>query len=459
MKKIVGIIAAAALVAGMATAQDDAGIRFGAWGRSIFSPVGYNGEDIITQGPQTSWGNPYRVGLGITGVSDHFGFEANPNFDKDNVGTHDMNYVWVKPFDFLRVDIGQVRDQKLQGDAGTFGAWNWVRNSGSLCDDESFTFTMLANGDDSQGIADGMIVKIDPMEALHIGVFIGAKGGTGYGAQKAEDTFAHYSAISAGYTVDGLGTFKLGFWEQETGKDDKGEDQFWGKGEVAFDLKAIENLTLSVGAKIPTGFVYTKKAGQSDGKLPDGYKKVTDDLYWDGTGVTATKPNLVGGVGGAAYTEPFQLNVYAGYQLMDNIKLHALVGTKLYKYLDPTDNNDDSIAFGARFGVGANIGIADGLEVLADVRVAMKQYNQGAYVGDEVYNSDCYIPVSFMVGILKSFSNGSVGIGFQGSVNDWFQTMDNDEKGYAYGSNGQDGEAADLDSFRFLVPIVLTYWF
>lgn len=426
MKRVALIVAAAVLCAGAAAAQEDAGIQFGAWCRNIFSPIGYNGEDMITQGPQTSWAGQYRVGMVMKGVSEHFGFEANPDFSDAGAGTHDMDYVWCKPFDFLRIDIGQVRDETLKKSA-TWGMWDMVRLGTQK--DASLIFTMLANSDYSQNIPNGIIFKIDPMEALHIGVFLGAKDG--YGSQQFSDTYMHYSAISAGYKLEGIGKIMLGVWGQETGTDNdptggKAEDKFWCRIDGAFNLTMIENLDASIGVRIPTGFVYAKS----------------------GKNYVAGTPNT---------TEPFQINLAGNYNLMDNFVLHALIATNIYQYsfVGNSGKFADGTVFAARLGVGADYGLTEDLTLLADFRFATKEWNRTELLKDKKNDSATNFnpAIGFMVGLKKSFSNGNLTIGFEGALNDTFKNMDD----VAYGCGGNNGDPADPDTFKFLVPIVLFF--
>ena len=155
--------------------------------------------------------------------------------------------------------------------------------------------------------------------------------------------------MAVGYTIADIGTIKAAFLG---GYDESGADKKYGTVNAAFDLTAIENMFLTVGARIPV----QEKYAHDDSK--------------------------------ALVTLGFS------YQIVDNFRI-ALTAAANIK-----DSDDPSISA----GVGIDYGFTDTLGLVADFR----------YLGDlEADKTTISFLVGLEYNFA---SNGKLGIGFQGAT-------------------------------------------
>nr|WP_318681776.1 hypothetical protein [uncultured Treponema sp.] len=353
MKKIVGTIAAIALAASSAFA----GVGIGSWGRALWAPVQGDKNGVSTWEGISWFGDDSRVGISIHGESENVGFNIDMNGDKGGIGAGDTQFIWVKPWSFLELQVGKVQDNTLRGD-GCFGAFNWLRNSKMAGLGEDLTFKRIGDGTGSQVM--GAIVKVTPVDGLLIEAALKADG------SKVEDIFK-VGQYAAGYDIAGVGLIRA---------------QYIGATKTvnaAFDLKAVDGLALSVGAFIPT----------ESGKTMD-------------------------------------INAYAAYGF-GMVKAHALVAVGI------TDSKADITA-----GVGADFDFGNGIGATADVR-----FN----IANDA-NS-----ISFLAGVTKGFSNGLIGLGFQGV------TQSKAKVGDIPGAAGKDFLFDGDSTFAWQIPVRVEYWF
>ena len=410
MKKLIGTVAVAALLASAAFAE----ISFGSWLRAIAVPVAGDGEDIKS-GMVNSWGWGARVArVDIRGTSEDEKAGFSMQIFNDHVGglsDGDEAVLWVRPWDFLKVSLGHYDYTTFRGDL-TFGSWAWVRPQNWLFDDEGLTFDKL-------GAKNGIHLELTPVEGLMIMWNLPITGwNDAYKMFEQQD-------IAAKYTIGDIGTIKLGWGGQgvrastgagkvpknafafgdgyvtadedgnvtytELAKAVTSDDKYLGDINVGFDLTAVENLFLTVGVKV--------SVASSD------YKDANPDFAF-----------LKAAVG-------------ASYQITDNFKISANFGVQTYEDLDP--------AF--QFGVGVDVGLTDALSLVADFRGLLPQ-------------NDLDPTFSFLVGLQYACSsNGYIGIGFQGVTN---------SNGFL--PNGGDASAfpaAKADAFSWAVPIAVSVWF
>ena len=284
MKKIVGTIAAIALAASSAFA----GVGIGSWGRAIWAPVQGDG-DKVTSWEGISWGGAKsRVGISVHGESENVGFNIDMNADGNSAGIGDTAYFWAKPWSWLELKVGKVQDDTGRGN-GAYGIFNWKR-MGLGWTGEDVTFTRFGNG--AGGQANGAIVKVTPVDGLWIIAAMDVQDN-----QPAEKTYLDNAQYGAGYVIDGIGHIRAQYIGQSK------------KVNAAFDLTAVENLFVTVGAYVP-----------------------------------------VDGNGGAA-----NVNAYANLKL-DAVSLHALVTTSI------------ASDFGFGVGIGADVDLGNGLGANFDVR-------------------------------------------------------------------------------------------
>ena len=382
MKKIVGTIAAIALATSAVFADVNVGMGFS---RAIFTPFAYDGEDARMD-ISTSWGAAPRIGGSISGASEDCGVVGDFKFDGGEVTVNDNAYVWVKPISWLKLNIGQSFDDTLRGNA-CFGSWDWLRPSAALTG-EDFIFTRICGNPLNGAWAPlvGAIVMADPIEGLHIGVSFPIYGKTvtpagfalntpandgdtavweataasesssGYTNSKMEDVFSTMQ-VAAGYTIDGVGQIKA----QWIGAGKDADDKVQGQIEAAFCLKAVENMTLDIGAKFRTV----------------EHSPIDVAAYW---------------------SMPF-----------DALRVHASVGLSITPKYDikvmgvsvevPTQTN--LVA-----GAGIDYDLGNGVGVSADFRFAQ------TFIKDV----DSDPSIAFGVWVNKGIANGTLGIGAQGAM-------------------------------------------
>ena len=383
-KTLIAVAAAAALTATSAFAE----ITFGAWLRSALIPVAYDGEDYLG-GLTQSWGGAARTAvLGVNGVSEDgmagFTFEIR-NQAGEGINMGDRTVTWLKPIEQLKLSVGKFDGGDNGFREGTgFGAWNWVRPSA--------TTGLFFNGDDSIMDAtggDGFMAEIFPIEGFKVMVnvpFLRSFDDSKLtkANAKAYDIYKK-TQIGAAYTIDGTGTLKV-LWTgvSEESKIGNSKYDYTGKIGVAFDLTAVENLYLAIGAKFD---------------IVDEDYKVNSIEIDDETGINDCKD-----WGGAKNKAYFALN--ASYKVSDAITFNMNGGVKLFK----------ESGFDPKWGIGAGVDyvIMEGLTLNADVRyISETKYSKNGVKIDG--NDDS---VSFLIGATKTIgSNGNIGIGFQGATN------------------------------------------
>lgn len=341
----------------MAVAQD-AGIRVAGWGRVIWNVLTFDGETLGT-GTMTSWGGSHREGLSIIGSSEHIGFEVD--LCGENIAPNDGAFVWAKPWDWLRIDIGRVRDDTLAGDA-CFGTWNWNRAQNTV--GENFIFERGNYGVDTW--FNGGLVRITPCDWVYIGAGVEAPI-SDWGNNRAGDfveQFGHRSYVEVAFTFGDVGKLKVSLKGQDRAQDDEGDWHNPAKIGAAFDLTVVENMYLGIGAKINTGKLVGKDVAEVN-------------AYWR--------------------------------MSFDPVTVHALFGTKICQW----NGEDDWDDFGWLAGVGLDVDLGNGLGLNIDARLQNDVY--GTHAGEDGENES--IDVSFLVGLYKGFSNGKLSVGFQGGIN------------------------------------------
>ena len=444
-KTLIAVAAAAALTATSAFAE----ITFGAWLRSI-TGVASNGEDIVT-GTSNSWGGmrPSRLNVAGTSEDGNAGFKLDMYYNTgDNIQVGDNAYIWVKPASSVQLALGKFDggETGLRGDL-CYGSWAWLRPYNWGFDGEGLTFDGIWRK--------GMMLEADPIEGLH--AFAVIPMSSTYA--KAEDVYKNIQ-VGFGYAIEGVGKLKAQYIGDYSKKDDKaaaahgnyiwanttddeGNPKFdatketaptWtavestdavaanddvmttGQIGVAFDLTAVENLYVTVGARF----------GIADKDYRPDYLKMA---------FTA----------GASYqvSEAMKFSVDGGY----------------VQYQDDCVARDGEAVDNVFFvGAGVDYAIMDGLSLAADVRymsnakAAEKDYDIKAYGKDSDEGA-----ISFLVGVNKSVgSNGSLGVGFQGATNGC---------GFTWGTPGEKGDgvgglkANAADDFVWAIPVSVSVWF
>ena len=388
MKKIVGTIAAVAVAAGVAFA--DVGI--GSWGRAIFSPVGtLDGGKTFVSNETTSWmggKGTSRMGFSVHGESENVGFNVDLKADGYSVlGINDTAFFWAKPWEFLEVKIGKVQDDTGRGNL-CYGMFNWWR-MGFGGAGEDLTFTRFGNGGGGQ--AQGAIVKVTPVEGLWIiGAFdlvehVGDWTRPDY--TEATKVFGNYSQYGVGYNIDGVGSVRAQYIGQANAINKDGDTVANGKAEVAFDLTAVDGLYVTVGAQIPFAF--------------------------DALDVSGTYPKASN-----------QVKIAAGADFkLAAVTLHAIVDARLPNTVSKSVGSMDAkTTLGGRIGVGvgADVDFGNGIGLVADIRFNSAQDRVYEVSVADVTATETEVKeqstLSFLVGLSKGLTNGSIGVGFEGEI-------------------------------------------
>ena len=177
MKKIVGIIAAAAL-ATSAFAE----INIGSWSRGSFVPFAYNGDTVKSlEGSNWNGTNAtcfgVRTGLTFSADTENAGLMfqvfGNPSDEGSKLELGDQAYIYVKPVEMLKVAFGKFDNNWGRQDV-CFGMWD-------------HTWRMGGNLNEGEGVAvkrdhssTGFEVTLQPVD----GLVIDYQGGFGGGYDK-----------------------------------------------------------------------------------------------------------------------------------------------------------------------------------------------------------------------------------------------------------------------------------
>ena len=377
MKKLIGTVAVAALLASAAFAE----LNFGAWLKNLAGVVASDGDDI-NAGITNPWGSWRAARLGASFVSEDekFGMEMGLAWENGAPGFFGNNLMWVQPWDFLKVSVGAFDNWTgLRGDL-VFGSWGWLRPNNAIRWGEGITF--------SPCLGSGLLLELFPVDGLQIAV------GVPYSAEytAVEDVYRNAN-IAAAYTIGDAAKIKVQWIGKSADKKAEG---------VYYDGKFVDDLD-----------EFPFNPGTADGWLDDDnnvfnpskltYEKAsggvlnTFEIAFDLTAVD----NLFLTVGAAldiaeeSDDNEYTISLGASYNITDTFALFLDGSVAI-----PGDSDLDPM-FGAALGI--NVGLTDSLGLDAEVR----WLHQG---------EDADI-VSFLVGLNYSVSSGAgLGLGFQGLV-------------------------------------------
>ena len=281
MKRFVILSLIIAMVAGAAFAQVGEGLSLSVWGRTAFVPLEIqvwkdgdsdrNKDNDLTTTLGQSWGGSFgrHARLQFHGDSEYVGFKIWLQTDNGSIGFGDFAGMWVKPFDWLKFDLGLFVEDALRG---KIGDTDFHRFTMDMCDEDRI-FTRFGNPG-----GPGALMSITPVEGLLIGFGLpsitggvaapwnegwGATGQFGQG-NRAKEVWEKIQ-IGAGYNIEGIGHIRaqyIGAGKYNFGSIDMTADD-WAAGalgfgsfkraEVAFALGMVEGMTLDIGVKIPFG--------------------------------------------------------------------------------------------------------------------------------------------------------------------------------------------------------------
>ena len=415
MKKLIGTVMVAALVASAAFAE----ITFGAWLRALGAPVASDGKDtVVAMG--NSWGygtRTARLNVNATADDGNIGFSMGIYNDANmSLSAGDDARIWAKPAEMLTVSLGKYDNNTLRGDM-CYGSWNWFRPTSSwYVEDEGLT--MSGNG------GTGMLLELTPVEGLYVQALIPMASTK----TKADQTYKNLRGGFA-YSIEGVGKLKA---------------QYIGKGSAkteatAGEYKWVNKDSDSDGTKdtLDTSDSTAPTWVQNGGKpADDGNSNCDIEVAFDLNSVE----NLFVTAGFAYYVrkdnpaaeQKMKIALGASYQVSEELKVSFSGAYGMFNK-GKSDGGVDPI-FQAGAGIDYNLG--DGLALSADVRYKSKLND-----GDKTDG------LGFGVGLTKSISsNGYIGAAFQGQTN-----------GGTWANNVVTG--ADAEKLTWVIPVAISCWF
>ena len=345
--------------------------------------------------------------------------------------------LWIKPLDIVKVSYGKYDNNTLRGDL-CYGSWNWLRPTSSwIAEDEGLL--MSGNG------ATGLMAEITPMENLYIQALVPITTTQ----TKAEDTYKNLRGGFA-YTIPGTAKIKAQYIGKGKGSVDKKDatpayiefmrQRIYESGSMNAD--ALKEATKE--DKEFDGWTYhdaeeaVKKAdGNSDCTFEAEVDVLAVENLFLGLGIQYN--NIKDADKSAKIDNQMKIALGATYQVNDDLKVSA--SGAFFTYYKTKDVKTDS-RFQAGAGVDYNLG--DGLSANADFRYLSKF----GIDGEKADNTDS---IAFSAGIQKGFSNGYIGVAFQGQTNSG--TFANN---VITGATNDDGE---YKNFTWCIPIALSVWF
>jgi len=451
MKKLVATAAAAALLgsaafAGVSLGGDSMKINMGGWGRGVWltgNGVNSDGDNDIYTSATKSWGGTGpRVGVEVSGESDNIGFLFGYHAEEgsNSEGTSCDYRIWWSPIEQLKVYLGKTPNQ-FRGDA-VYGMWDIYRTGVVDRNGDFSNATKQEEGWTFQGqSSDGAQIYATPIEGLKLSasfnfplskdaidtgaktIYVDANGNevstvvgeyylddsgmlvkatkktvSGSESTNLANVLGRKSKYAAAYDIESVGTVKVGIdttAARVTDKDGKAKDQ--NILNVAFDLKAVENLYVSVGAFVPL------------------VQKVGNDVALGN-----------------------EVNVFAKYN-MDSLTINARVGTLIGTAYYKKDGYEKDGGFGFLVGAGVDYKILEGLSFIGEV-----DYANGIYANRST--ADNMDILDFGIGVKKSYSNGNICVAFEGTTNNGNAPV----KAYA---------TKEAKDFGWCIPVCFEYYF
>ena len=396
MKKIVGIIAAAAL-ATSAFAE----INIGSWNRAVVEPIHYDGDTVSAfNGPSWGVGNQggSRTSLSFSASTENAGVAIDVHSNPD-IKVGDNSYVWVKPVEMLQVKFGKI-DNTFGRLDHCFGAWDASRFA-------TMEGEGLAGVDRSNRGGQAANFVLTPVEGLVIDYQANFTGD-----KHTYDSFWESSSTLIGYKAD-FGFIRAIINGQQAVKYDGKSDTEEKPAAVialAADITAIENLTLKFGVSVPTNLTgYTMK--DKDGKTTTDYKECVK-----------VESNAI------------KAAVAADYNL-DALTLHGHVEADVMGKKVNSDNKVELGAFGLKIGAGVDYAFSDAWKLITDFRF-QSWTAQEVDKGDLTYKDPAF---GGYLALRQQLTNASF------------------EFGAMFGKRALKNDYKDpAESFQFAVPLTIT---
>ena len=420
MKKLIGTVAVAALLASAAFAE----LSISGGALQLWSPVAYNGGDVMTE-MRSPWGGGRTASIGFTWVSEDekagsaFTFVYNPF--SEEAAPDGNRIIWAKPWDFLKLTFGHwdgINDITL---ANTSSWYPWIRPSTWFAGDSHLYL---------ENEHTGAMIELFPVDGLTVRV------GLPFGDKEYKETKL--------YDKDGNEDATISPVYMESGANKDLAYRMFERlhAEVEYTIADIVGLKLAW-----VGGANSRDANFSAA----GYKSGTDyinvgeiDVYANVIAVenlqleVGARINILNADKVAKKVASSLIGLKAGYAITDNFSVKADFGVLTYKKYD-----QGGVSYkytpDFEFGVGVGVGLTDSLSLDADFRGLLPGKLDGGNKVDPTF--------SFLVGLSYACStNATVGIGFQGKTN-----------------GGEIGPlsktSTDSKNFGFAVPILMNVSF
>ncbi|MDR2403518.1 MAG: hypothetical protein LBD78_05765 [Spirochaetaceae bacterium] len=428
MRKLIALSIVLTVLASAVFAQDT-GLVFSGWGRAVFAPIRVvdpaEGDSKTYTGVGRGWFTHPHVGVNLTGDWENIGVQADLVFNdegKKGVAIGDHAYIWAKPWDFLRLNVGKFADGTLWGKIGgtNFDYGVTLAEGGEADIFERFVGNGL-----------GAEVILTPIEGLYIAALVNA-GHFPENSIEAKYAFQKIH-IGAGYEIADIGHARVQFIGNNGTVDTTKALEDFTKGDVyqadasrvelAFALTAVENLTVDLGAKI--WFPATK--GMDVSTVDDDY----DTIDLDDT----------------SYTNPFGLSVGAKYTL-DSFGITARVDTKIgAKYKENNIEGQSGLYLNAHLVPSYNLGFAT---IGADVGFQVNPKITGEQAGTSYTLDEGGVGFGLGAWIQKDFGNGLIKTGIGVTL----PTVTHKLKPIGVTT------ASDTKQDMVLtIPVIMEYWF
>jgi hypothetical protein len=257
--------------------------EWSAWGRGVFTPIAFSGEDSSVSAATATWQNDPRIGFTLTAAheSGNIGFEADFQWDGSvsNIIGDDAK-VWVQPVDFLKLTVGKFNEDHLRGIIANTIFTSWLLPNGGKDEDGAFDrFQATAGAHIAfvptktlfNGILDGLYIEAaigsntGNAETLNTG---GSRANRNLIGNSALDV---YKAIQAGigYRIPDIGFARAQFIgnNRQENKPNAGgalvettlmqgltKNRMADVIQIAFLFNRIKELNVEAGVKIPLEF-------------------------------------------------------------------------------------------------------------------------------------------------------------------------------------------------------------
>jgi hypothetical protein len=442
MKKALKMLLVSALVATMFSSVALAEVNIGAWGRGLFvpatGPVGEDG-DIVPVDSASWYNGDSRVGFTLSGTSDNVGVKADLYFDGKSPAGGDNVYIWASPMEGLKIYAGPaIFEDSLRGNSA-YGSWNWWRPSGITGEDNIFDRANAgSSGNDSQGPTGnaGAVIAYHA-NGIHVNIAFDIQE-SGQEIIAAQDATDPDGVPGSGDETDAVAqvvetqTTALMF---QRGQYQVGYD-IAGVGQVRAQYIGMYYVNTS-DTDAATNYGLINAAVKIDQIMPALYADLGFWMATDSDQADGAKVSAAGSGRGTTVGQGTGISAYVKFA-MAPMTIHASTDVDM-GIQDAAGEDITSI----KAGVGLDMDLGGGLGLVTDVRYGSNDCTINEEDGSGV--KETAAAISFLVGAEQGYSNGKIGIGFQGTTGTF--------------AGKPAPETGKEDTLEWAVPVKLEYWF